>query len=66
MNYDAELYDWRVYDDMGVFRLTGRIFNDKKGRFADDEKVYTSAVRSIDFEAGIAVTRNTTYLLKEG
>jgi hypothetical protein len=46
------------------YYMTGTIYNDIKHRFKDGTSVYTSYLKSIDFEKGLAQTRNTLYKLE--
>lgn len=61
----GRLEDWgiRRYDN-GYF-LTGYIFEDKKGQFADGTCIDTSYLCEIDFIRKIAITRNSIYILGE-
>lgn len=65
MDYDATLHDWKIEDNYGVYRLVGTIYGDKAQRFADADRIFTSSLKSIDFENMVAVTRNTTYRLAD-
>lgn len=48
-------------------RLYGRIYGDKKKRFADGESIITSKVESLKWtkQGVVAITRNSTYLCME-
>jgi hypothetical protein len=62
--YDAVLKDWYLVEGEGFSAIYGNIYADTKGRFSDGDRVRTSRVTELDREAGIAVTRNTTYKLE--
>lgn len=47
------------------YQVIGVICGDPAERFDDGDLVYTSSVRCIDFERGIAVTQNSFYELAE-
>jgi hypothetical protein len=55
--YDAELHGYAAWDG----RLLGRIYGDKKGRFADGTLVTTSLV--VEQVGDIVTTKNSTYKL---
>lgn len=61
----AILEDWKfeghLKDDN--FHLSGKIYNDKKNRFNDGQKVYTSRIEEINFQDGWAKTKNSIYKL---
>ena len=60
-----ELRDWNIeHHYSGSVILNGKIYNDEKGRFRDGTFVRTPRLRSVDFEKGVAKTKNSTYLLK--
>jgi len=63
--FTATLKDWRISDTHGFYRLMGKIYDDAEGRFEDSTAILTSRLRSIDFEKGIAKTKNSTYKLEE-
>lgn len=64
MEITATFIDWKIEDVFGMFRIVGRIAGeDAKGRFESGDVIYTSALKSIDFENGVAVTRNSVYKL---
>lgn len=57
MNTTATLLDWKIEDNYGTYRLVGTIIGkDALGRFQHGERIFTSPVKSIDFETGIAKT----------
>jgi hypothetical protein len=57
MNATATLLDWKIEDNYGTYRLVGTIIGkDTRGRFQHGERIFTSPVKSIDFETGIAKT----------
>lgn len=59
-----ELRNWKIHQHpTGPYQLAGNIYNDTKGRFNDGDYVVTSQIKSIDFENGVAQTRNTKYIL---
>jgi hypothetical protein len=60
--HDAELHDWTLLPFFnGGLIISGRIYNDKKNRFADGTRVRTSKLISV--YNGKATTQNTKYLL---
>ena len=59
-----ELRDWKIEERYNGYILSGNIYNDEKGRFTDGVLITTSRLKSIDFEKGIANTKNSTYVLK--
>lgn len=61
--HDAELRDWSVTNLGGRLIAFGRIYGDRKGRFADGTEIRTSLVQSVTGD--ILQTRNTTYRLGE-
>lgn len=61
------LKDWFITRTItGSIQLHGHIYNDSKGRFADGKAIVTSNLRNIDFETGVANTKNSTYNLDMG
>lgn len=64
MSITAELYGWRI-SDPHPFRpfphYSGRIMNDKRGRFPDGCLVHTSKILKI--EGDLLYTRNSVYKL---
>jgi hypothetical protein len=59
----AELRRWWVDNIGGQIVIHGQIHEDTRRRWPDGHEIRTSSVKSIDMEAGIAVTRNSTYRL---
>ncbi|NNM78583.1 hypothetical protein HJG53_16975 [Sphingomonas sp. ID1715] len=65
-DYDAEFEDWLVIVTRRCIVLTGRVYSDRKGRFADGIWIRTSMVlTSLDaIESGqVITTLNSRYLL---
>jgi len=59
MNATATLIDWKIEDNYGTHRLVGTIIGkDVRGRFQHGERIFTSPLKSIDFETGIAKTKS--------
>lgn len=58
------LRNWSLQLVDGGFMICGYIFNDARKRFADGTSIHTSRVRLIDFDAKVAITRNSTYNLE--
>lgn len=65
MQLTATLIDWRIDTvTYGLPVIIGTIAgDDSKGRFASGDVVRTSPLKRIDFETGIAETRNSVYKL---
>lgn len=55
---DAQIVEW-----YGAVRVSGKLYGDTKGRFADGEEVTTSAVLAIHQDAKAIVTQNSVYRL---
>ena len=49
----------------GYYVVVGEIYNDEKKRFKDGNYMRTSRIKSIDFETGIAITKNSVYNLEK-
>lgn len=63
-NYDSELYSYEFYNHPdGGQRIRGIIANDKKNRWSDGHRVFTSVVVNVDRSSGTAQTLNTIYKL---
>jgi hypothetical protein len=61
--YDAVLKNARwEFNDMRSPNITGEIYEDKKGRFQDGYRLYTSTVLA-HLPGGVFQTRNTKYLV---
>lgn len=61
MKRESTITDW-VIENMGDwYRLNGYCLNDD--RWPDGVHIHTSMLERIDFEKGIAETRNTIYRL---
>ena len=58
--YTAVLKNWSLINEI----LTGDIYHDKRGRFADGDSVRTSSVMGGPNNQGIVVTRNSVYKLE--
>lgn len=61
MKRKSTLSDWELVSMGDWFQLRGRVLNDD--RFSDRDMIHTSMVLRVDFEKGIAETRNTEYKL---
>ena len=64
--YDAVLRDWWVVDFLYESSIVGRIFGDRKGRFADGRWIITSALKTPlrgIVDGHVVRTRNSHYLL---
>ena len=59
--FDAELHGYRSHTTQSGFILEGKIYGDKKQRFDDGERIYTSLVVKLDGD--LAYTRNSVYKL---
>lgn len=59
--YDAELRDVTVIDQGGGLVLSGKIYDDRKGRFPDGKDVITTFVQSFDAHAEKVTTKNSVY-----
>ncbi len=59
--HDAELRNWEAELWPSGWRIAGRIYADKKGRFKDGERVITTTAQRL--ENGRLTTKNTRYLL---
>lgn len=58
-----ELIEWELKrTNLTEYRIRGKIYNDK--RFEDGTLITTSILKSIDFENGICITKNTMYQLR--
>lgn len=59
------LKSWILEYDMSKERyyISGYIFNDKKNRFPDGQKIKTSSLLMVNWEKGFCKTKNSTYLL---
>lgn len=61
--FQARIEDWALTFPGGKPRLHGKAFGHPSPEIRDGEPVVTSEVQNIDFAAGTATTRNTTYTL---
>lgn len=61
MKRESTMSNWEIVCMGDWFRLCGNVVND--ARFPDGDKVYTSMLLRVDFEKGIAETKNTIYRL---
>ncbi len=62
-----KLVNWVEYtkpDRPGKVYVYGDIYNDARGKWEDDTRVYTSSVQSINDDETILKTRNSTYILE--
>jgi hypothetical protein len=61
---DARLENWTMVQvPSGGFILTGKVYDDRKGRFPDGATIYTSKVMELQLDGTWAKTRNTAYRL---
>jgi hypothetical protein len=57
--YTAMLVDWKIEDNYGLHRIVGTIAGDDvKGRFKSGERIFTSPIRTINFDTMIAWTKS--------
>ena len=59
MKRESTMSNWELACMGDWFQLRGNVVNDD--RFPDGDMVYTSRVLRVDFEKGIAETKNTIY-----
>lgn len=69
MKYDAVLREWSIVsgdpNNMRFFiHVKGKIFDDKKGRFKNGDKVSTSPITSLPNANGVITTKNSSYKLE--
>lgn len=62
MKRQSILINWKLIDRGSYYALQGTVLNDD--RFPDEESITTSMLLRIDFEKGIAETRNTIYEIR--
>jgi hypothetical protein len=58
-----ELRNWLITNMYGDHRISGDIYGDTRGKFKDGDNVVTSPLKSIDFDARVAKTKNSIYAL---
>jgi hypothetical protein len=63
MKRESTLTNWEIIKNDGWFQLRGTVLNDS--RWSDGEMVRTSMLEKIDFQKGIAETKNTIYRLSD-
>lgn len=69
VNYDMDikpnykLTNWRIEDLGGMYRLRGQIWG--RDDFDEGQIIVTTNLKSIDFEKGIAETKNSIYKLEK-
>lgn len=63
---DNLLKNWEIEKYYGNYVLIGDIYNDTKKRFSDGSTIQTSRLFKIDFQSGIAKTKNSIYKLDLG
>lgn len=60
--FDAKLHEWEIYKGyQGGLFVSGKVYNDSKGRFNDGDRIRTSQI--IGVEGDIIITKNTRYKL---
>jgi hypothetical protein len=59
------LENWTLKYSMAkeMYYLSGDIYNDKKDRFPDGQRIYTSRIEEVNFQDGYAKTKNSIYKL---
>lgn len=63
MKQKPRLVNWRIMEYYGELCLDGEVYDHPNPANRDGERVITSPLRYINFEAKIAATKNNEYLL---
>ena len=58
------LKDWNIERWGNDVIITGKVYNDIKGRFNDGVEIHTSRVLKADFVNGVVETKNSVYHLE--